>query len=157
MNLRLMTLPPVLVAFAVLSGCTSFPLTHTKGTYDRPTTILINLPFDPRNWREDWRSAFESHGYRVVFQDEAVPSASVPNESQGAQYNPETPFEFHLTYHGIWDIVWYVSSVDLTVRDLRTGQVVANYSDKNMWAHPSVKTVVQEIERELLSSLWTQK
>lgn len=151
-----------LVVLMILSGCTSAPQSYTKGLYERPKKILITLQSDPRGWREDWRSAFESHGYDVGFHDEVLISnitekiGDVSIERKNVLRDKEIKYELRLRYVGEWDIVWYVKYVDLTVRELATGKIVGNYRDENVFAHPGVPSVVENLERKFLSSLWLQ-
>ena len=151
-----------LVALVALSGCANTPQSYTKGVYERPKKILITLQSDPRGWREDWRSAFESHGYEVEFHDEVLTSnitelrGDVSIERKNVLRDRAIRYELRLRYVGDWDFVWYVKYVELTVRELATGKIVGNYRDENVWALPSVRTVVEDLERKFLSSLWRQ-
>lgn len=150
----------VFVSACLLLGCASAPKSYTRGKFDRPQKVLINLSSDGQNWREDWRMAFMNHGYDVVFQDEAlisnrtIKTEKMDIEKKNVIDDKDILYEFRLGYIGAWDVVWYVENVSLSVRDLKSGQVLGSYRDDNFWAHPSVPAVVNKIETIFLSTLW---
>jgi len=150
----------ILLVVFLLSACATAPKSYTKTQMYKPKKIIITMPYDGQGWREDWRIAFEKYGYEIYFHDEIFTSnRTTKSETLDVQKlnvidDKDIKVEFRLNYHGVWDVVWYVQSVSLAVRDLTTGKVIASYRDGNYWAHPSVDSVVEDIEKNFLSEIW---
>lgn len=155
-----------IIVFSIMiinfSGCASLPKQYTKGVFKKPTKIVINMPSDPAALREDWRMAFENEGYEVYFMDEinvktvVYKSQNIDIKKDNIIEDKDIKYEFRLSYVYSWDAVYYVAKISLGVRDMSSGKIIGSYRDKNIFAHPSVETVVANIQKDFLSKLWKE-
>lgn len=69
----------ILLLFVGCGGSTKF---YVKKQYPPRKNIIITMHNDPKNWKEDWRMAFNDVGYNVSFSDEVKLNSRIKNKNK---------------------------------------------------------------------------
>jgi len=145
----------VIMSLFLLASCATQPASHVRSQIERPQKIILSLT-SGEEYDEQWRHGFESLGYEVIMRDEvntkdiAISDGNTISTTTSAIQNAGYYYYFDITYEMSWDFVHFVKNFTVRVKDLRTRKMVATYSDSNTWNHPSVASVVNQIETEFM-------